>query len=63
VRKNLRKARLENKLTQAELAELIGLTRMVISHLENARYDTRPRTWDKLEEILKVPQKDLRKVS
>jgi DNA-binding XRE family transcriptional regulator len=56
-------ARKEAKLTQGELGALIGTTKQRISSLETAFCGTRPELWDKLEDVLGIPQRKLREIT
>ena len=62
-RQNLIKARKLAGLTQTKLSQLVGVTVGAISHLESGRNGARPETWDKLEDILGVPQRQLREIA
>jgi len=42
---------------------MIGATKQNISNLENGRYGTKAETWDKLEDALNTPQRQLREVT
>ena len=55
-------ARKRAGLTQSQLGAMIGATKQNISNLENGRYGTKPETWDKLEDALNIPQRQLREV-
>ena len=61
-RTNLIHARRQMGLTQTELGRLAGITVSAISHLESGHNGARPETWDKLEDILGVPQRKLREI-
>lgn len=63
MRPNLIKARLDNGFTQEALGKQVGLSNKGVSALERGRMDTRPAIWDALEDILKVPQRELRKTA
>lgn len=62
-RQNLIKARRQAHLTQAQLAERIGTTKQRVCNLETVVCSTSPEIWDKIEDILGVPQRQLREVS
>jgi transcriptional regulator with XRE-family HTH domain len=62
MRPNLIKARQAQGFTQEELGRLIGLTKKSVSDLERNHVDGKICTWDALEDILKVPQRELRKI-
>ena len=60
MRENLIRARKKKKLTQAEVAENIGI---LVTSYQNIEYGLRTgsiKTWDKLEDLLGVPQRQLR---
>ena len=60
MRENLIRARKKSKLTQAEVAENIGI---LVTSYQNIEYGLRTgsiKTWDKLEDLLGVPQRQLR---
>ena len=60
MRKNLRQTRLKYNLTQAEVAKNIEVSVRQYQHLEAGTRNTTPETWDKLEDLLGVPQRQLR---
>ena len=62
-RTNLINARKKAGLTQSQLGELVGITKQAISNLEVGRYGAKPETWDKLEDALNTPQRQLREVT
>ena len=62
MRGNLRNARLARGLTQEALGGLVGRTRFTICDLERCRRDGSMRMWDRLEEVLQIDQKMLRRV-
>jgi transcriptional regulator with XRE-family HTH domain len=57
----LRQARKDRGLTQAQLGELAGMSNKTVSHLELGRVAGRVKAWDRLEEILGIPQQELRR--
>jgi len=59
MRLTLRQARLDHKLTQLELGEMIGMTKQAVSALERGINDARARNWRKLAAILRLPQEAL----
>lgn len=61
-RQNLINARKSLKLTQSELAILIGVTKQSISNLETGVRGTSTNNWDKLEDIFSISQRKLREV-
>jgi transcriptional regulator with XRE-family HTH domain len=62
IRLELRAARESKSMTQEDLARLTGLTPSMITLLERGRRLGSVTTWDRLEAILGVDQKILRKV-
>ena len=48
--------------SQSKLAALVGISKSAISHLEAGRNGAKPETWDKIEDVLHVPQRKLREV-
>lgn len=62
-RTTLINARKKAGLTQSQLGELVGVSKQAISNWEAGRSGTRPETWDKLEDALNTPQRQLRKVT
>ena len=61
-RLKLIEARKAAHLTQGELGALTGITVSAISHLEAGRNGAKAETWDKLEDVLGVPQRQLREI-
>lgn len=62
-RTNLINARKRAHLTQSQLGKLVGVSKQAISNWEAGRSGTRPETWDKLEDTLNTPQRQLREVT
>lgn len=62
-RTNLINARKKAGLTQSQLGALVGVSKQAISNWEAGRYGTTAETWDKLEDALNTPQRQLREVS
>jgi len=63
MRRNLIEARQAVGLTQKELGALVKVSDKTISHLEHGRSNGRVTLWDRLEHVLKTPQRELRKLS
>jgi transcriptional regulator with XRE-family HTH domain len=63
MRETLRKRRQELNLTQTELGRLLGMTKTSVCDLEKGRTEGSVRTWDKLEAVLGMPQKELRRLN
>ena len=62
MRLNLRNRRLELKLTQRKLAELVGISDRTIGALEKSRILGSVGVWDRLEAVLGRDQKILRMI-
>lgn len=61
-RVNMINARKIKNLTQTQLAEKVGLPKQSISNIEAGLASTVAENWDKLEDILCVPQRKLREI-
>lgn len=61
-RVNLVNARKQKRLTQGELGRLVGITKQSISKTESGQTSTSAENWDKIEDILGVPQHTLREI-
>ena len=59
----LRQIRLERNMTQNELSVLVGMTRPLISLLERGKTKGSVQVWDRLEAVLGVDQRILRKTA
>ena len=59
-RKKLQAARKRKGLTQRAIAQILGISYHTYRSLEYAKYDGRVKTWDKLEDLLGVNQRELR---
>jgi transcriptional regulator with XRE-family HTH domain len=58
--KLLREARLKARLSQAQLAETIGISRPFLSQLESGRYlQPAPETLQRIAEVLSISREDL----
>lgn len=62
MKNKLRKYREQRKLTQRELAQLVGVTDSLISHLEAGRKRGNIELWLKIAKVLKVPVEKLIKL-
>ena len=60
MRNKLKQTRIENELTQVDVAKLIDISVRQYQHLEAGTRNTTPEKWDKLEDLLGVPQRQLR---
>ena len=54
-------ARKTHSMTQAELGEMVGLSRQAISHIELGRRNGRTSTWQKLAALFKLSQEELQR--
>ena len=61
MRERLKMARKAAGLTQQQLADKLGLSLIGYRQIENGARVGRFETWDKLEDILKIHQRELRK--
>lgn len=59
MRKNLKVFRVQNDLTQAEIAEKIGCTRATYSAIENGVREGRKTFWNDLQKALNVPDTEM----
>lgn len=60
MRQNLMNERKKNNLTQREVAKILYIS---VTHYQNIEYGTRQgsiQIWDKLEDLFKIPQRQLR---
>ncbi len=60
MRTNLRQARLAKGLTVEQVAEYLGIAINSYKNIEWGYRNTKPDNWDKLEDILGTPQRQLR---
>ena len=47
-------------LTQKEFAEKLGISYHTYRSIEQAQFDGRVKTWDKIEDLLGINQRELR---
>ena len=62
MRNNLILARKKAKLTQLDVANILGIS---VRHYQNIEYGTRQGSieiWDKLEDLFGIPQRQLREI-
>lgn len=59
----IREARLKHRLTQAELARAIGISRPQLSQIERGVYNPSLRLALKISKVLKIPLNDLFKLN
>ena len=60
MRSKLKKARVEAGLTQKQIAELVGLSKIGYQQIERGIRIGKIETWDKLEDLLGIHQRILR---
>lgn len=63
IRKNLKEARQRAGMTQKEVAEYLGMTERAYQRIESGERIGMIETWDLLEDLFKINQRILRKVS
>lgn len=59
MKNRLKALRAENKLTQEELAEIIGISRQAINAIEKEKFDPSLPTAFKLSKLFKLPIEDI----
>lgn len=62
MRENLRQARKNKGLTQQALAEMVGLSPIGYRQIESGKRLGKIETWDRLEDIFGIPQRQLREI-
>ncbi len=62
MRKNLKEARQNAGMTQKEVAEYLGISEIGYRQIESGRRIGRISIWDKLEDLLNIPQRKLREI-
>ena len=60
MRKILKNARVNKGFTQKQLAERLGIGTRMYQYLEAGDFNGSIKIWDKLEDLFKVPQRQLR---
>ena len=60
MRNNLRKVRKDKKLKQVEVAKYLNISLVQYQRIEYGIRNTTTDNWDKLEDLFKVPQRQLR---
>ena len=63
MRRNLKEARQKAGMTQKEVAEYLGMTERAYQRIESGERLGTIETWDLLEDLFKVYQRELRKIS
>ncbi len=61
MRNILRQARIDAGQLQRQTAEAVGISERYYRSLEAGSREGKCTVWDKLEELFKIPQKELRK--
>lgn len=62
-RENLKKARKDAGMTQKQVAEYLGMTERAYQRIESGERIGTIEIWDSLEELFKIHQRILRKIS
>ena len=62
MRKNLKEARQKAGMTQKQVAEYLGMTERAYQQIEAGDYIGKIEHWDKLEDLFKIHQRELRKL-
>ena len=60
MRNNLKEARKTKKLKQVEVAKYLNISLVQYQRIEYGIRNTTTDNWDKLEDLFKIPQRDLR---
>lgn len=63
MRKNLVKARKLHKMTQREVAAKLQITTRQYQRIETGEISGKITTWDTLEDLFHLPQRQLREIS
>ncbi len=63
MRKNLKEARQRAGMTQREVAEYLGITARAYQRLESGERIGEIESWDALEDLFDIHQRELRKIS
>lgn len=58
----LKEARDRAGLTQEQLAKSLGITPRAYQFIESGESDSRPKLWDRLEDLFGIDQRELRKI-
>lgn len=61
-RTNLKLLRVQNKLTQEQMAEKIGITRANYAAIENGRRTGRDHFWNSLQKVFNIPDEEMWKL-
>lgn len=60
MRENLKKARKDAGMTQQQVADYLGITDVAYGRIENGVRIGKIETWDKLEDLFNIHQRNLR---
>lgn len=63
MREKLKKARRDAGLTQKQVADMVGVTERHYQYIESGLRMGRIETWDKLEDIFGIHQRQLREIT
>jgi transcriptional regulator with XRE-family HTH domain len=63
MRQTLKQSRKKAGKTQKEVAEIIGISEIHYRTIESATREGKGYIWDRLQDLFKVDQKELRKVT
>lgn len=63
MRENLRAARKAKGMTQQQVADAVGLSLIGYQQIERGVRIGKIETWDKLEDLFQIHQRELRKIS
>lgn len=62
MRKNLKKARQRAGMTQKEVAKYLGISEIGYRQIESGKRIGTIKTWDKLEDLFNLHQRELRRM-
>lgn len=62
MRKNLKETRRKAGMTQKQVADYLGITLRSYQRIEDAQFLGSIRNWDALEDLFRIPQRELRMV-
>ena len=60
MRPNLKQARLKKRLTQKQVADVLGISLRMYVAIEGGKRTGNVRTWDRLQDLLGLDQRTLR---
>ena len=61
MRPNLKAVRAKNDMTQKQAATILGISERYYQDIEAGVREGKAALWDKLEDLFRVPQRELRK--